>query len=239
MWQLFLIDRWSSGWVVVRRMKRNVLQWGGGANICHPPARPTPSLGLAHQVSFHHVPHLWGLCSLHDIKAIWTYVEQSPGLSGGHHFECSLCWGQRGRKALCYWMGLVSIIAQPGEKSHFHKLSCFLLLLWAPLMIQCNSPCCSSSMPTMTGIACPDNTVHSSNVSYSPVTLCFRLWRLCCSDCQTAERLREFPAHNSLPQGTVQKAEERARPAKKNQNSSERGGLVGMESVQPGSDLSL
>ena len=54
-----------------------------------------------------------------------------------------------------------------------------------------------------------------------------------------AEKLREFPAHNSLPQGTVQKAEERARPAKKKKNSSERSSLVGMESVQPGSDLSL
>lgn len=93
----------------------------------------------------------------------------------------------------------------------------------------------------MTGIACPENTVHPSNVSYSPVTLCFCLWRkgLCCSDRQMAEKLREFPAHNSLPQGTVQKAEERARPAKKKKNSSERSSLVGMESVQPGSDLSL
>ncbi len=39
-------------------------------------------------------------------------------------------------------------------------------------MIQCNFPCCSSTMPTLMGMTCPDNTVYPLNLSYSPVMLC-------------------------------------------------------------------
>jgi len=100
----------GSGWVAVCRKRRNVPGRGGQISVTH---QPTPQQALAPHARSHLTtsPICEDLCSLHDIKAIWINVEQSPGLSRGHRFKCSRCWGRRGRKAVCYWMCLVSITA--------------------------------------------------------------------------------------------------------------------------------
>lgn len=54
--------------------------------------QPTPLQACTlHARSLSLGPHLCDLCTSHDIKTIWTHVEQSRRLCGGHCIEFSLC----------------------------------------------------------------------------------------------------------------------------------------------------
>lgn len=73
MQQLFLIDRWVLAELLFAERKGMFADegGGGGGKYLSPTSHPTQAWSLL---------HLCDICTLHDIKAMWIYVEQSPGL---------------------------------------------------------------------------------------------------------------------------------------------------------------
>lgn len=129
-----------------------------GANICHPPARPTPHTrpepctpGLSPQ----HVCQLSHLCTLHDIKAMWMHAEQSAGLREVSAAMSVSSAEARAAGQLCATERLWFISQQRLER-RFIFINCLVSsVFFTLLMIQHSFPQCSSSIPTLMGMTHP------------------------------------------------------------------------------------